>query len=83
MTSLGELRSALATVTERTDLARGHVETARHRLDEIGRIYTELSASSRETLPAPQVERARRELDDLLSVIATASGAVADLDARL
>ncbi len=83
MTSVGDLRAALAAVSERTAHAQGQVELARGRLDEVARILAELSPGSHEALPRDEVDRARRELDDLRAVIAAAAAAVTDLGNRL
>lgn len=83
MSSVGDLRAALAAVSERTAHAQGQVELARGRLDEVARILADLSPSSRETLPRDEVDLARRGIDDLRSAIAAASAAVTDLGNRL
>ena len=82
MSSLGEIREALAAASERTAAARGHAALAHTRLDEVARLYAGLADSAAD-LPRADIDRARRDVDDLLALIHAASATLSDLDARL
>lgn len=82
MSSLGDIREALAAATERTAQARGHASLAHTRLDEVARLYAGL-ADSADDLPRGEIDRARRDVEDLLALIHAALQELSDLDARL
>lgn len=82
MSSLGEIRAALAAATERTADARGHAVLARTRLDEAARLLADLSESAAD-LPRDDVQRAGRDLDDALQIMNNASDLVTQLGDRL
>lgn len=82
MSSVEQVRHALAVASEATDRARGHTSFAHTRLDEVARLYAGLADSAAD-LPRGDIDRARRDVEDLLATIHAASDALADLDARL
>lgn len=82
MSSLGDIREALAAATERTTEARGHAVLARTRLEEVARLLAGLSENAAD-LPRGEVERARRDLDEAVEIMNAASDMVAALGARL
>lgn len=82
MSSLGDIREALAAATERTAQARGHVSLAHTRLDEVARLYAGLADSAAD-LPTGEIDRARRDVEHLTALIHAASERLSELDARL
>lgn len=82
MSSVADIREALTAAIERTDEARGHAWLAHSRLEETARLYAGLAAGA-DDLPRGEVDRARRDLGEVLGVLGAASASLSDLAARL
>ncbi|HEY2203443.1 MAG TPA: hypothetical protein VGH99_03045 [Pseudonocardia sp.] len=81
--SLGEIRAALAEVSERLQTAYGCVRSAERGIAEAAALLTELDQLHHERLVPTELERADEELTRSLGLISGGADSVAALDARL
>jgi hypothetical protein len=81
--SLGEIKIALAEVSERLRAAYGCAQSAEQRLAEAVALLTELGQSYQDGLVPPELARADAELSRGLGLISGGADAVAAIEARL